>query len=83
MKEGGTKSQNFWKLRKRVLPAKGQTTYNTKTEDGIEIIGEDETKEHIANYYENLYQAREGKPEYQNWTDTIKNKIKQLAEQTK
>lgn len=35
-------------------------------------------KEHIANYYENLYQAREGTEEYKFWTTLINNKTKML-----
>ena len=30
-----------------------------------------EKKEHIAEYFENLYQARPGTPEYENWTKYI------------
>ena len=44
-------------------------TYDTITEEGVKIEDPGETKNHIADFYENLYQAREGKPEYQNWTD--------------
>ena len=42
-----------------------------------------ETKEYIAKYYENLYQAREGKPEYQTWTDKITQHVKEVDDQTK
>ena len=44
---------------------------------------EEETKSHIAEYFENLYQAREGKPEYQQWTNKITETVeKALKEDT-
>ena len=33
-------------------------------------------KRHIANYFEDLFQAREGKPEFQEWTDEITTTVK-------
>ena len=42
----------------------------------MEIEDPGDTKNHIADFYENLYQAREGKPEYQNCTDHIKTRSK-------
>ena len=36
--------------------------------------------EYIADYYENLYQAREGKIEYQQWTNKIQSKVKEIEE---
>ena len=68
----------IWEARKR---SKGCKTleYNTYTEDGTPISDPQETKEHIANYFEQLYQAREGTTEYTEWTNKItkyvKNKI--------
>ena len=41
----------------------------------------EETKSHIANYFEDLYQAREGKPELQEWTDEITTTIKTALQQ--
>ena len=41
-------------------------------------------KEHIAEFFENLYQAGEGRPEYTNWMEKIRLRqtIKRLAEST-
>jgi len=35
-------------------------------------------KEHIAQYYETLYQAREGKKEYEKWTEEIVKKVAEI-----
>ena len=80
---GGTKSQLFWKMRKKITNTKTKNTYDTITEEGVKIEDPGETKNHIADFYENLYQAREGKPDYQNWTDHITNKVKELNTQSK
>ena len=50
--------------------------YTTYTEEGEQIKGPTETREHIANYFEDLYQAREGKVEYQMWTAKIAKHVK-------
>jgi hypothetical protein len=80
--EGGVKSRNFWQQRKKILGKKTNANYNTITEEGQKLEDPEESREHIANFYENLYCAREGKPEYQVWTNKIKTevmKIKQIA----
>ena len=41
---------------------------------GIEfsgLVGSPKQK-YMADFYENLYQAREGQPQYKKWTDLIK-----------
>ena len=38
-----------------------------------------EAKEHIAQYFENLYQAREGRPHYAEWTKEIKTTSKRMT----
>ena len=52
--------------------------YDTLDEEGISIENPDKAKEHIAEYFENLYQARPGKPEYEAWTDKIVNEVAQI-----
>ena len=70
-------------MRKKITNTKTKNTYDTITEEGVKIEHPGETKNHIADFYENLYQAREGKPEYQNCTDHITNKVKELNTQSK
>ena len=76
-KQGGTKSNLFWKLRKQTI-GKENSTYDTITEEGIKIEDPETAKDHIANYYENLYQAREGKETHKQWTETIQQKVKDI-----
>ncbi len=65
-------------MRKKYLGKSGKSEYDTITEEGECLQTPDETKEYIAEYYENLYQAREGKIEYQQWTNKIQSKVKEI-----
>ena len=60
----------IWDARKRAKASNG-LDYPTYTEEGEQITDPNKTKEHIANYFEDLYQAREGKVEYKEWTEKI------------
>ena len=40
----------------------------TVSESGHPIEDPDEAKEHMAQYFENLFQAREGRPQCADWT---------------
>ena len=79
VKEGGTKSKTFWKAKRKAEGKNNDSNYTTVKEDGTPIDDPQETKNHIANFFENLYQAREGKPEYKEWTAQIKETVKVLA----
>ena len=78
IEEGGTKSQNFWKIRRKILGSRAKENYDLITEDGEKITDEEQSKEYIADYFEALYQAREGDPEYQSWTNKIRKKIEEI-----
>ena len=79
IKEGGIRSDSFWKIRKKILKnSNTDDSYDTITEEGVTITDPEEAKEYIAQYYENLYQAREGKEQYKEWTERIKNKVIEL-----
>ena len=68
--EGGIKSDLFWKIRKRILnKCKMDDDYDTVTEEGKVLLDKEVAKEYIANYYENLYLARQGNDEYKQWTN--------------
>jgi hypothetical protein len=61
IEEGGAKSQSFWKIRKSIM--KQETIeYDHVTEDGETITDPMKAKQSIAQYFENLYQAREAEP---------------------
>ena len=55
-----------------------QYEYDLITENDREIQEPNETNEYIAEYYENLYQAREGKDKYKEWTKSIQTKTNEL-----
>ena len=58
----------IWDARKRAKASNG-LDYPTYTEEGEQITDPSKTKEHIANYFEDLYQARKGKVEYKELMD--------------
>ena len=78
IKEGKLNHRNFWKLKSDTEKSKEREPYDTITEDNIQLKDEQETKEYIANYFENLYQARPSVPEYQHKTNDIENKVKEI-----
>ena len=77
IQEGGTKSNSFWKTRRKLLNTKQRDQYDTITEEGTHIECPQKSKEYIANYFENLYQARRGEEDYKTWTETIQTTIKE------
>ena len=63
----GNRSNVIWEMRRKLNQRKELIT-QTLTEDGEILQGEEKTNTHVANYYEDLYQAREGQEEYETWT---------------
>lgn len=53
--------------------------YDIITEEGIKIEDPEESKEHIASYYENLYQAREPTEEQIETTRKIKEQVEKWS----
>ena len=60
----------IWQIRKKAKP-NNELSYNTITEDNRILTDPRETKDHVATYFEELYQARPGTAEYTNWTNAI------------
>ena len=83
IKEGGTNSGHFWKIRRKILSQGKNESYDLITEDGTKITDPEKSKEYIADFYENLYQAREGTREYENWTEHIKNTVNTIENENK
>ena len=79
----GPRSKEFWKARKQTLGGSKREHYDTMDESGNIIKDPEKAKEHIANYFENLYQAREGKVEYQEWTNKIQKEVKDIEQKLK
>ena len=78
IEEGGTKSNTFWKMRRKAAGRKGSSNYLIITEEGQVLEDPEEAKRYIADYYKNLYQAREGKPEYAKLTQEITNTVEKI-----
>lgn len=79
IKQGGPKSHDFWKIRRRIMKNNSTNTYDTITEDNTTIENPQQAKEYIANYFEDLYQAREGTPSHEHWTQHITNTVETLT----
>ena len=81
VREGGIKSNLFWKIRKQLLNrARKDDEYDTIDENGKKLTNPEEALEHIASFYENLYQAREGSPGYETWTAEITRKVQEIEQ---
>ena len=78
--KNGTKSVHFWRM-KAEAEAEIQNDYDTITEEGKLLQGPEETKEYIANYFEDLYQARPSKPSYEQSTKEIEENVKEIEQQ--
>ena len=75
IKEGGVKSSTFWNIRKQLLNHNKNDAYETRDEEGKTIENPEMSKEHIADYFENLYQAREGEKSHEEWTEHINKTV--------
>ena len=83
IREGGTRSDLFWKMRRKIIKNDSDANYDIKDEDGNVLENEEEAKEHIANYYEELYQARPGTQEYEQWTKIVQDKVTEIEHEMK
>ena len=69
----------IWQARKKVR-RKTELDYNIITEDDRVLTCPEETKNHVAEYFKDLYQARPGTPEYDHWTQLITDTVQQATE---
>ena len=81
--EGGAKSKTFWDIKRKLTGKGSNKEYPTISEEGREITDPEESKEHIAKYYETLYQAREGRAEYAKSTELIEENINRISSMKK
>ena len=70
--------QSIWKLKSEVERNRHKDIYDTITETGEVMNDPEKTKEYIADYFEELYQARPAKPENQKQSETIIREVKQI-----
>jgi hypothetical protein len=68
----------IWEMRKKLLKTTKEE-YDIIKEDGETVTDANDTKEYIARYYEELYKAREGRPGTEQWTEKIKNEVKEMT----
>ena len=61
-------------LRKCIIKPPNQQ-YDLITEEGQKITDSTEHKNYIANYFEDLNQAREGSAKFEDWTNHIKKMV--------
>jgi hypothetical protein len=78
--EGGAKSQTFWNIRRKIIGANKPSEYDTVTEEGNKILDPDESKEHIATYFEQLYKAREADKNNEQMSQKITSEVEQWAQ---
>ena len=76
--KGGAGSDHFWKIRKKILKQGMNENYDLITEEGKKVSDPEQAKEYIANFYENLYKAREGTEEYKEWTEHITHSVNEM-----
>ena len=76
IKAGGINSNNFWQIRKRILKQKPDV-YDLINEGKV-IENKQEALDYSADYFENLYQAREGDKEQTHWTNKIEHRVNKL-----
>ena len=69
----------MWKIAKRIKYYKAEEKEETFVEEGRLTTDAEEAKEQIANYFENLYQAREGEPGTEEQTKEIKESVKKWS----
>ncbi len=67
----------IWQTRKRNR-TNNELEYDTVTEEGITLTDPEETRNYIADRYEELYQARPGTPAYEEWTNKINEKVQEI-----
>ena len=79
IKQEGVNSNIFWNMRKKLMGKGGQEEYDTVTEDSTTVKYPTTTQTHIADYFEDFYQAREAESTHEIWTKTINDKIKQIS----
>ena len=77
-KESQNTIQSIWKLKSEIEKDKQKEMYDTITETGEALIEPDETKNYIAEYFEELYQARPAKPEYTASTQSIQDEVNEI-----
>ena len=80
-REGGANSRTFWNIRRQLINHNRNEDYTTKDENGNKTDNPEHANEHIADYYENLYQAREGEESHKTWTEYINITVEKIEKE--
>lgn len=68
----------FWKTRRHIMQ-QGREEFDIIDEDNKTILNPMEAKEHVAGYFEDLYQARAGDSKYDKWTKHIEDTVEKVT----
>jgi len=82
IKDGGANSNTFWRTRKKIMNHNKTEEYEIMDEEENVISNPNRAKDHIADYFENLYQAREGENSHKKWTHHINNTVEMISKNT-
>ena len=66
--------EKFWATRRKILE-KLKEEYDILDDDNNPINNPTQAKKHIADYFENLYQTRQGDDLYKVWTEQIESTV--------
>ena len=80
-KNGAAKMISFWKMKAEAEREETSEPYDLITEDNRTLTDPEESKEYIANYFEDLYQARPSKPEYKKISEQIEERVEQIEKE--
>ena len=72
----------FWATRRNIMK-KERDEYDILNENNEIIRNPKEAMDAVANYFEDLYQAREGETEYRGWTEHIEETVENITKKTK
>jgi hypothetical protein len=82
IKDGGAKSNTFWRTRKMIMNHNTKEEYEIIDEQENTINNPNKAKDHIADYFEDLYQARDGENSHKTWTHHINNTVERISKDT-
>ena len=78
LEKGKINPNVIWEIKKATW-TDPDLEYDIRKEDGTVITDPEEARQHCAEYFEDLYQARPGTTEYEEWTKHITEKVQTIA----
>ena len=68
----------FWKVRKQIINTTRED-YDIIDENNVCVKDPEKAKTHVADYFEDLYQARGGSNGYEAWTNHIEETVEKIT----